>query len=51
VVHEPRDLPADWNSGLQDGACTGVNGVGKPCAGERHARFERGPLERDHGRG
>ena len=21
-----------------------MNGVGKPCAGERHARFERGPL-------
>jgi hypothetical protein len=23
-----------------------VNGVAKPCAGERHARFERGPLGR-----
>ena len=21
-----------------------MNDVGKPCAGERHARFERGPL-------
>ncbi len=21
-----------------------MNGVGKPCAGEPHARFERGPL-------
>src|ERR1035437_368463 len=21
-----------------------MNGVGKPCAGERHARFDRGPL-------
>ena len=23
-----------------------MNGVGKPCAGERHARFDRGPLGR-----
>ena len=34
------------HGGEQVCACTGVNGVGKPCAGERHARFERGPLGR-----
>ena len=27
-------------------ACLAVNDVGKPCAGEPHARFERGPLEK-----
>ena len=26
-------------------ACLTMNGVGKPCAGEPHARFDRGPLE------
>jgi len=25
-------------------ACLTMNGVGKPCAGELHARFDRGPL-------
>jgi RNA-directed DNA polymerase len=25
-------------------ACAAVNDVGKPCAGELHARFDRGPL-------
>ena len=25
-------------------ACLTMNGVGKPCAGEPHARFDRGPL-------
>jgi hypothetical protein len=27
-------------------ACLTMNGVGKPCAGEPHARFDRGPLGR-----
>ena len=27
-------------------ACLAVNDVGKPCAGDPHARFERGPLEK-----
>jgi hypothetical protein len=26
------------------GACLTMNGVGEPCAGEPHARFDRGPL-------
>ena len=45
----------EWLAGLEvyrltgtvrrrDGACLAVNGVGKPCAGEPHARFDRGPL-------
>jgi hypothetical protein len=25
-------------------ACLTMNGVGEPCAGEPHARFDRGPL-------
>ncbi len=25
-------------------ACAAVNDVGEPCAGEPHARFDRGPL-------
>jgi hypothetical protein len=44
VAHQSRDLPTLWDGELLDCACTGVNGVGKPCAGERHARIERGPL-------
>ncbi len=28
----------------RDCACLAVNGVGKPGAGEPHARFDRGPL-------
>ena len=31
---------------MGDCACLTMNGVGKPCAGEPHARFDRGPLER-----
>ena len=27
-----------------------VNGLGKPCAGEPHARFDEGRLETGHGR-
>jgi hypothetical protein len=27
-------------------ACLTMNGVGEPCAGEPHARFDRGPLAR-----
>jgi hypothetical protein len=46
VVQEPRGLPTHWESDLQDCACTAVNDVGKPCAREPHARFERGPLGR-----
>ncbi len=29
---------------MGDTACLAVNDVGKPCAGEPHARFDRGPL-------
>lgn len=29
---------------MGDTACLAMNDVGKPCAGEPHARFERGPL-------
>jgi hypothetical protein len=29
---------------MGDAACLAVNDVGKPCAGEPHARFDRGPL-------
>jgi hypothetical protein len=29
---------------MGDTACLAVNDVGKPCAGDPHARFERGPL-------
>ena len=29
---------------MGEGACLTVNGIGEPCAGEPHARFDRGPL-------
>ena len=34
------------NGALPDCACLTVNDVGEPCAGEPHARFDRGPLGR-----
>ena len=44
VAQRPRDLPACRNSALLGCACLTMNGVGEPCAGEPHARFDRGPL-------
>ena len=46
VAHRPRGLPADRNGALLGCACLTVNDVGEPCAGEPHARFDRGPLGR-----
>ena len=46
LAGEPRDPPAQWNGALPDCACLTVNDVGEPCAGEPHARFDRGPLGR-----
>ncbi len=31
---------------MENCACLTMNGVGEPCAGEPHARFDRGPLGR-----
>ena len=39
-----RHLPAHRNGALSDCACLTMNDVGEPCAGEPHARFDRGPL-------
>ena len=46
-------LPTQWNRGLGDGnADSGaVNDLGKPCAGEPHARFDEGRLETGSGLG
>jgi hypothetical protein len=44
ISSRPGDLPADGNGALWVCARRAVNGVGKPCAGEPHARFDRGPL-------
>ena len=38
--HSARGLPSARERARGDGACQPVNGVGKPCAGELHARFE-----------
>ena len=46
VVDQPRDLPADRDGALLGCACLTMNDVGEPCAGELHARFDRGPLAR-----
>ena len=47
LADRSRHLSTHWESPvLGDCACLTMNGVGKPCAGEPHARFDRGPLER-----
>ena len=46
LARPPRHLPAHRNGALSDCACLTMNDVGEPCAGEPHARFDRGPLER-----
>lgn len=38
-------LPPDRKRAQGDGACQSVNDVGKPCAGEPHARLKRRGLE------
>ena len=43
---EPGDLPSDRDGAPLGCECLTVNDVGKPCAGEPHARFDRGPLAR-----
>ena len=43
---ESRHLSAHRNGPLLDCACLTMNDVGEPCAGEPHARFDRGPLGR-----
>jgi hypothetical protein len=43
-------LSTQRTSAERGGACAAVNDVGKPCAGELHARFDRGPLA-DRGQG
>ena len=46
-LDRPRRLPADRERcATGDCACLTMNGVGEPCAGEPHARFDRGPLGR-----
>jgi hypothetical protein len=37
-------LPAQRTGAKRSCACLTVNAVGKPCVGELHARFDRGPL-------
>jgi RNA-directed DNA polymerase len=44
VVHQPGGLPPQRTRAERRCACLTVNDVGKPCAGELHARFDRGPL-------
>ena len=44
LARESWDLPTQRNSALPDCACITVNDVGEPCAGEPHARFDRGAL-------
>src|SRR3954468_17614729 len=47
VALRPRHLPAYRESPTMERcACLTMNGVGEPCAGEPHARFDRGPLAR-----
>ena len=43
-VRQVRTLQSANNSGLDQGACNAVKNIGKPCAGEPHARFDEGGL-------
>jgi hypothetical protein len=44
VAEGPGGLSPQRTSAKRSCACPAVNDVGKPCAGELHARFDRGPL-------
>src|SRR4029453_16493599 len=44
VAEGPGGLSPQRTGAERSGACPAVNDVGKPCAGELHARFDRGPL-------
>ena len=45
LADRPRHLSTHRKGQAMDTcACLTMNGVGKPCAGEPHARFDRGPL-------
>ena len=46
VAADPRHPPAHRNRRPVGCACLTMNDVGEPCAGEPHARFDRGPLAR-----
>src|SRR3954471_17894950 len=53
LLPSTRCLSPQWNRGLGTGnADSGaVNDLGKPCAGEPHARFDEGRLETESGLG
>ena len=48
MVQSSRSAPTGGNGSLLVCACLAVNDVGEPCAGEPHARFDRGPLAKQH---
>src|SRR6266540_3746020 len=50
VAGPPRRLSPQREGALRDCACLAVNDVGKPGAGEPHARFDRGPLAKQQPR-
>ena len=50
VVQPAGDLPSQRENTGQGCACLAVNDVGKPGAGEPHARFDRGPLAKQQPR-
>lgn len=42
VLRALRAIQGSHSSGLALGACLGMKNIGKPCAGEPHARFDEG---------
>src|SRR5215211_5629587 len=50
VGQPARDPPSQWENTAGGCACLAVNDVGKPGAGEPHARFDRGPLAKQQPR-
>ena len=46
VASRTRRHTPEWNSRQECAACDLMKGIGKPCDGERHARFDEGAMEK-----
>ena len=42
IVQKVRHIQSADNSRMDESACLTVKNIGKPCAGEPHARFDEG---------
>ena len=46
VAPRARRLSFEWNTRRKYAACDLMKGIGKPCDGERHARFDEGAMKK-----